>query len=360
MAFAWIFESNFEQGDSSDWDSETDSANQLDFPHYSELAQYPDSLHTPYSGAYCMRLQLTGGTADAIVLEADINIGNAVTTAFSFDIQFSKNFASSSGTDVVHLLELTGSGTAVTGVIGFDVAVTAADGTLGTIRMGIGDNGTSGAVADTFASTPIERGQWYTIENVITLNTGGTGTSNLFITKAGDPAQLTADIARTSRDMIVVTDGEFGLQAHDATTTGTILLDNFIQDDLRVFPRERHPLAPLFTKSGHAFVGRGWINSAALLTDETTNIMRLWDTDIADVSATQSFKLEFDVDGTAGSFDGPVYFQHGCFVELSGTDPRGQVFLADVSGHPGIVGPTYYKSDALVRRLGLARKGPAP
>ena len=35
MAFPWIFHSNFESGNNSEWDSETDTGAQLDFPHYS-------------------------------------------------------------------------------------------------------------------------------------------------------------------------------------------------------------------------------------------------------------------------------------------------------------------------------------
>ncbi len=353
MAFPWIFESTFEQGSNGEWDSETDTASQLSFPHYSELSRHPTSNFAPFSGAYCCMASLTGGTADAILLEGDINIANTITSAFAFNILFSNDFASSSGTDVIHLLELTGSGTAVTGVIGCDVAVTAADGTLGTIRIGIGDNGTSGAVADTFASTPIERGQWYTIENVITLNTGGSGTSDLYITKAGDAAQATADIARTSRDMIVVTDGEFGMQAHASTTTGFILLDNFIQDDLRIYvPRESYPREVLLTKSGHAFVGPGEVSQIQLLSGPgADNVLTVYDTDIANTNSASNMMVELK------NLTNNEIVQHnpangrvtrGCYVSLSGTSPRALVTINKASA---------YWSAANVRLHGSKRHG---
>ena len=71
MAYPFVFHSNFEQGDNSEWDSQTDTAtpDQMDFPHFSTLAKLPDSSLAPYSGAYCARIRLTGETADAVLVE---------------------------------------------------------------------------------------------------------------------------------------------------------------------------------------------------------------------------------------------------------------------------------------------------
>ena len=345
MAFPWIFESNFELGTNADWDSEQDSDGVLDFPSYSELALSPWSTSTPYTGANCMRILLDGvAQSDTTVTEADINIADTVTNSFHFNIWFSSDFTATAD-DTFPFLEL--QGTAVTGAVGARI-VAATD----VINMGIGSSST-GTVPSQFASLAMERNQWYTIEATFNIETNASGTADLYITKAGDVAQTTADASLTSVTNVAVTDGVFGIQDHEATTTGTILLDNFIQDDARVFPFPRYPLHPIFTMSGHAFVGPGHLDIAGLLTDEATNIMRLWDTDTANTDATQTFVVELDIDGTFTSFAGPIKFQSGCYVELSGTDPRGEVVLTQDSDRPGVLGPRYH-SDAGVRRWGLS------
>jgi len=345
MAFPWIFHSNFEAGTNAEWDSESDTDGIIDFPHYSELARFPWSTCTPYWGAYCARIVPAGGTNDATLTEADINVADTVTSHFHFNIWFGPDFVATAD-DTFVLLELQGAASAVVVSLGARY-VAATD----VINIGVG-SATTGAVPSTFAGLNMLRNTWYTIEMTVNLQTNATGTIDVFITKANDAAQTTADIALTSQDHVAVTDGIFGLQDHLSTTTGTILLDNFIQDEGRIFPVSRYPLHPVLTKSGHAFVGPGHLDIAGLLTDEVNNIMRLWDTDTADTNATQSFVVELDINGTFTSFAGPIKFKNGCYVELSGTDPRGEVILTQDSDRPGVIGPRYH-SDANVRRWGL-------
>jgi hypothetical protein len=319
MAFPWIFEENFEDGTLGNFNSETDSASQLDIPHYTELARSPHSTSAPYRGAYCARLVLSGGTADAIFLEADINIADTATNSFKFKIWFSPDFTATAD-DTAAILELEGS--AVTGSVGFRID---GDVAFGAINMGIGSTNT-GTVPNTFASGVIERGVWYTIEAIFNIETDASGTADLFVSREDKLGDKVAVASLTSVTNVAVTDGTFGIQNHAATTTGTILLDEFIQDDVQIFHDDiRHPQAPIFTKSGHVFVGPGWITGAALLTDEASNAMRLWDTDVANTDYTQGFVLEFDLNNQT-AYDGALYFRRGCYVELAGTNPRGQVF----------------------------------
>lgn len=346
MAFPYIFHSNFEAGTNAEWDSESDTDGIIDFPHYSELALSPWSTAAPYWGAYCARIVPAGGTNDATLTEADINIASGVTSHFSFNLYFGNDFTATSD-DTFVLLELQGAASAV--IVSLGCTITAS---TDAIVMAVG-SATTGATPSTDGTLIIQRNTWYTIEMTVLIHLTNAGTVDVFITKAGDAAQTTADIALTSQDHIAVTDGIFGLQDHDSTTTGTILLDNFIQDDARLFPTPRYPLHPVLTKSGHAFVGPGHLDIAGLLTDEANNIMRLWDTDTANVDATQAFVVELDINGTFTSFAGPIKFQNGCYVELSGTDPRGEVILTQDSDRPGVLGPRYH-SDAGVRRWGLS------
>lgn len=105
MAFPYVFHSNFEQGTNAEFDSETDTGSQLDFPHYSELARWPWPTATPYSGAYCARWKLTGGTADSVLVEGDLDVGDGVTRYFKWDMWFSPDFDATAD-DTVAFLEL--------------------------------------------------------------------------------------------------------------------------------------------------------------------------------------------------------------------------------------------------------------
>ena len=344
MAFPYIFHANFEAGDNSEFDSEADTDGILDFPHYSALSNIPFPGHVPYSGAYCMRIAPAGGTNSATLTEADINIADTDTGHFAFNVLFAQNFDATAD-DTFPLLELHGSGSEVVVALGARY-VAATD----VINIGAGSAVVS-AVPSTFASLNMKRDVWYTIEMSANIETNASGTIDVFITEAGQTAQATADIALSSQDHIAVTDGIFGLQDHLATTTGTILLDNFVMDDARVYPFARYPVVEIFTKSAHAFIGPGHVASAALLTNEGSNIMRLWDTDTADTNSSQCYLVEFDIDGNHTAFGGPLKFEKGCYVELSGTNPRGSVTMIQNSPFPGVFGPFAY-TDAMVRRQG--------
>lgn len=343
MAFPYVFHSNFESGDNSEWDSESDTDGILDFPHYSELARFRDSNSTPFSGAYCARIVPAGGTADATLTEGDINITDTTTNYFSFPVWFGSDFDATAN-DTFALLELQGAASAVTVSIGARYVAS-------TDVINIGCGAAASAAAPTaFASWGLARNTWYTVEATVVIQTGGTGSVNVFITKEGDAAQTTADCSVSTVTNIAVTDGVFGLQDHLATTTGTILLGGLIQDDARIYPDKRFSHNPEVRKSGHVFVGPGSIDSAALLTTGGSNVMQLYDTDTADTNQYAP-KVELDQDRNT-SFGGPMYFEKGCYVSLSGTNPRGSVNFWGIEADAGFVAPKYHSS-AGMRRWGL-------
>lgn len=340
MAFPYIFAENFERGTRGNFDSESDASSQLDFAHYTTLARYPWRC-TPYNGAYAMRLQLTGGTADAILVEADTNIADAGTSWFRFPVWFSPTFTGTAN-DTFAFLELTGAGSAVTVSIGARIVAA-----TNVINIGAG-GAASGAAPSTFMSGEIQRGVWYTAEAKVVIQTGGTGTIDLYITKDGDPQQVVAQVSITGITNIAVTDSNYGIQDHLATTTGVILLGELIQDDAQIGVQPRYANDRIMTQSGHAFVGPGWISGAALLSDEASSAMELFDTDRADVTTDSQPVVYFDLDNQT-SIGGDVFFQKGCYVRLSGTTPLGQVMLARASQTPGVHGPLHYSDPGLKR-----------
>lgn len=343
MAFPWLFESTFEQGTNAEWSSETDTVSQLDYPSYKELARYPWVVG-PYRGAYSARVVLKGGTADAFVNSTSITQNNAVTQYYSFAIWFSPTFTATAD-DTFHILELQGAANAVTSVIGARVVAA-----TNVINLGIGGAATA-AVPTSFSTLALERGVWYTVEAKILIATGGTtGTMDLYITRDGNPsAQTAADpsIATGTIQNIAVTSASLGVRNQLATTTGVYLIDRVVVDDARVYPAFRYQNNPVFTTNGHAFVGPGWIAGAAILKG-TSPVVTLFDTDSADVTSSQSYTNYFDTSNQT-SVGGHLYFQKGCYVQMSGTNPVSQVMLVQNDFTPGVFGPLYYDDSALKR-----------
>ncbi|KPK68182.1 hypothetical protein AMJ82_08960, partial [candidate division TA06 bacterium SM23_40] len=228
MAFPYIFESNFEPGSNAEWDSETDTDNALDFPSYKTLAR--QGLE-PFSGAHCMRLRAGLGTNDATVTEGDIDIADTVTRYFRFNILFADDFRCTATDASVSLLELQGAANAITASFGFKITVS-----TDIINLGIG-SANAAAVPATFSTQAVERGVWYTVELAVDIQTGGTGTLDMYVTRWGSTAATGAEAALATKTNIAVTHGVLGLQDHLATTIGTILIDNFVMDDARIYPQ---------------------------------------------------------------------------------------------------------------------------
>lgn len=344
MSFPWITSENFELGTKGSLDTETDTVNQLDVVHWKTLQNYP-WLVAPYNGAYCARVQLTGGTADAYYTETSVDIADAATAYFKFEVWFSPTFTGTAD-DTFSIFELWGAASAVTGSIGARVVAATNE-----INFGIG-SAASAAQPGTFAAQAVQRGVWYTVELKFACQTNGTGTADLYVTRAGDPEQVNPQISLTGKTNIVVTDGVLGIQDQLATTTGVILLDGFIMDDARIFPQPRYAYEQIITQSAHAFVGPGWVRGAAILSG-TSPVVTIFDTNAADVNASQSYKLYFDSSNQT-SIGGGLYFQSGCFVQMSGTNPVVQILLERDGLWSGVRGPLYY-SDAGLKRL--AREG---
>jgi len=341
MSFPFIFESNFEVGDNTEWTGgETDTASQLDIAHYTELSRLPFRTAAPSSGASAMRLQLTGGTADAFLLEGAIDIAAAARSFFKFAIWFSDDFTGTAD-DTFAIFETQGTANAIQ--TSFGARVVAA---TNVINFGIGE------VAPTsFGSLEIERGVWNIIELDILIDSGGPndGTIDLFVTKLGDKKSTTVHTTQVaSLNQIAVLQGVLGVQDHLATTTGTILIDNFIQDDTRVFPKaivNKEDI--LMTKSGHVFVGAGDVDNVSLLSGAgTDNVLTIFDTDDADTDDANNVGVELkntadnELVDPAGT---PIHFQRGAFVQLTGTNPRALVKVKHVDS---------FGTAAAVRRIG--------
>ena len=274
MSFPYIFESNFEGGTNAEWTTgETDTDAILDFPSYRTLAAYG---HEPYSGAYCMRVLSPGATpADAFVSAPECNIADTVTNYFRFNVFFDKDFTATAD-DVCAILELQGAADAVTVAFGFQIIAL-----TNVINFGVGGNN-AGAVPDNFSAVPVERGKWHTITMCVNIETDASGVIDMYVTKDGGRQGVVAEASDATITNIAVTHAVFGLQDQLATTTGYILLDNFVQDNTQLFALKRYPEEVVLTKTGHAFVGSGQIETITLHPGSAAGDIEVYDSDSAD------------------------------------------------------------------------------
>lgn len=343
MALPWIFQSNFEGGTNGEWDTETDTDGVLDFPHYSDLARLPWSQAAPFRGAFCARIKLNGGTNDATLTEGDIDIADGATASLRFYLQFGADF-NATATDVMSLFEFQQAGGTVEATLG--LRLTAVAGGLCTIEIGVGD----GTAPSDYAAQFLDRNRWYCIEVTMKCHTTDLGTLTLYIDGASMVALTTLDNAAA------VGQGVLGAQLHLATTTGTILLDQFSFDDLRIGPIvDRFPEQVLLTKSGHVFVGAGEVANVSLLkTTATDQVLKLWDTDRALTGDESKISVTlFSGGSTVEIIDPagmPVKVRRGCYIEMTGT--AGARAMVNICSAP-------HYSAANIRRLGLM-KGPVP
>ena len=309
MAFPYLFEANFETGDNSEWDGESDTGSLLDFPHYSELARTP-GMGMPYRGSNCARIAM-GDANDHTLTAGAVNVSANGTFGVHFALFIGKDVAATAN-DTFALLELQASATVELSV---GLRITA---TTDEVEIGVGETAPTA-----FASSTLTKGRWYVIEVTGNVDAGGGDDGDAELRVDG-----TVVASVSSLDQGAITDAVFGTQDTLATTTGTILLDEFIADDTRVGMDNRWSQDRLLTKSGHVFVGPGVVDNITLISGAGTDcVMELFDSDVADTA--QPFRARLantannEIVDPAGMPVGEIV--KGAFVSLSGTDPRALV-----------------------------------
>ena len=331
MAFPYIFEANFEQGTNGEWDSESDTGALLDFPHYSEVARQP-RLPMPYRGAYCMRVVM-GDTNDHTVLEGDIYIADTLTRYSAFYLCVGNDVVATAD-DTWNIYEVQGTASAVENAVGLRITAT-----TDVVEIGVGNTAPTA-----FASETLIKGRWYHIELVSVIQTGGTGTATLWINGVSSASVTT--LTNTA-----VIQGMLGTQNTLSTTTGTLLFDQFKFDDGQIYPTTiRYPESVLLTKTAHVFVGPGMVENVSLLSGAATdNVLSIYDTDTGSTLDALKVALELknvtnsDIVDPAGV---PLRLQRGCYVSMTGTNPRAMVKLGPCAG---------YSSDGAIRAFATRR-----
>lgn len=334
MAFPFLSEAGFEDGSRGHFDVETDTESRLDFPHYSELARYV-GLPAPWRGAYCMRVSLLndGSPADAYVQETGSwDLAAAATHFVRLMFYVSRDIVMANN-DEFAILQLWSGASTVEG--GAYINFTTANG----LRIGIGET-----AATSFR--PLTPGAWHCLELkfVIDSGVGNDGTIDAWL----DGAAFTQV---TALDQGAITSGVVGVLSQDVgTTAGTVLFDDIIGDDARIFPPiERFPQQVLLTQSGHLFVGSGEIEKLDLLSGGgTDNVLQVYDTDRAytsDASAVVHESKNVSNNEPVQMADSPIRVHRGAYISLTGTNPRALAKIKWANSY----------SDGAIRLQGLAR-----
>lgn len=314
MAFPYLSDANFSSGILSPFQVETDTEGRLDFPHYSELARTP-GVPMPWRGAYCMRVKLAndGTPANALLQETgswDLSASGTIFIRFMFYMSSDYVMAD---TDEFAILQLWSATNTVEG--GVYVNYTTANG----LRLGIGETSASSFLA-------LTTGEWHCIEfkAVIDSGVGNDGTLDGWLDN-------TAFTQVTTLDQDAITSGVVGAIGQDAgTTKGNLYFGEIVADDARIgTPVERFPQPMLLTASHHAFVGPGEICDVQLLSGAATdNVLQIFDTDTG--YTTDPTNVVLELKNTANSqtvdiSDAGRRVKRGCYVSLTGTNPRAMI-----------------------------------
>ena len=333
MAFPWTYFENFELGTRGQFDAETDTDVKLSFPHYSELAR-SQGLPAPYKGAYCMGVDLQLGTSDAYVQEtAGFDIAQAAALFGSFKLWVDKNIVMAN-TDEFAILQFWSSTNTVEG--GIYINFTTANG----FRIGIGKDTSA---ASSFVK--LELGKWIHVSWEFNPAAGSASTLDMQVD----------DVAATQLGTFTsaaITSAVFGTIAIDSgTTAGWVLFDEIKADDARIRPtKDRFTKTVLMTRSGHAFVGQGALDNISLLDGGSgDSVVSVFDTDVADTNDAGNIAVELkstandEIVDPAGM---PALIKRGCYVSMSGTNPRAIVQIGRAVA---------WGSDGAVRSYGARR-----
>lgn len=313
MAPPYTFQSNWEDGTLSPWDSETDTESKLNILHYTQLFASP-VREMPWRGAYAPHIDLSLGTADAYFEEAVAVVANAVRfVRFYFYAQGLTMAAS----DRFTLFTLQSAGPVSEVVI--DIRNNA-----GVIEILAAETG----AAATVRAAQLIQNQWHAVELRADIDAGGgnDGTIDFYL----DGRQVSTQLG--SLDQADIAQMRLGAMGIDAgTTAGHLLFDEFVFDDARVYPFDgRYSLPRELTQTTHVAVGPGQVEDVYLRDGGSADaILTLYDTDIADISAGLVIS---PLDYTSGYRFGDPWlsggtFKRGCYAVLSGTNPRAFIGL---------------------------------
>jgi hypothetical protein len=216
-----------------------------------------------------------------------------------------------------------------TNQMGFGIRVRSSDNGLRWFT----DSDVTGGSRQVNGEVEVFRGRWYWVEMLLNPDAAGQGSLEMRVTEeatARTGAIINVDIGLSNTTGGI--DNVFmGVMDGNASTNGTILLDNFVYDiDDTVLASDipwHSQTNRVVTKDIHAFVGPGTIENASMQSGGTTEdaVCTIYDTNTAETDPSL-IRVELKNTGLLETVDlatAPVRFQRGAYVVISGTEqPR--------------------------------------
>jgi len=330
----------FELGTRGHFDAEVLASGKLDFVHYTTLCAIP-GMPAPYRGAYCMRVDLGTSTTDCHVQETvSWDIAQSAELYFRFMFWLGgigSQELTMANDDAFSIMQLWSATNTVEATI--SVQNTTASG----VRLAVSE--LADLVGASFA--PLSLNKWHSIELYANWDTSGNdGTLDCYLDGYGLTQITTLTQAAGTSGVLGVLDQDSG------TTAGICLYDEVVADGSRIFPPQyRFNPDMLLDGPGHAFVGPGIVDNISLLSgNATNNVLTLFDTDSAILTNHTKTRVELknltanEIVDPAGM---PVHFTRGCYVEMTGTDPRAMIKLRRAIG---------WGSDGAIKNYASKRK----
>jgi len=313
-AYPFLHQSTWDDGaTATEWDqSETDTSNIMDAPHYKELSR---AGFAPWQGGHCLRMVLNGTAVSDVQEDSDFDTTTGNTIHIWFTVLIGADLSISDGDEII-LFALQSSGSANDVVFGVDRSGSQ-------YRLFAGETGATNTLNITRSNS-----RWYQIELTAVINAGA-GTLDWYVDGNLIGGQMTG-ITHAS-----IIQGLVGaISGTAANNAGTILIGGLIADDARIFPRERFPNETFWvTRDQTAWVGPCTLDAASVSGTSTNAVMTILDTDIFTSTGT-SFSREpvvyvrnITANDQSPGFNTPVVFKKGAYVQLTGTNPQAWVSI---------------------------------
>ena len=324
MAFPWIQHDNFEDGTQGSFtvvaEAIADPLGKLDFP-----GPQDDLNITPYRGGYVMRVNLDRGVTDAYVQhDTAFDLSPGQSKYMRFYLYLSADFKIAPGSTVQILTVFAGA------TLEFAVALTyVLDEQNYQVGFIIPDD-----LNQFLYGLSVFRDQWLCIQ-VVATNQPTTGSCWLH--------HNNNTIQSNRMTFGAFTHYRMGAMTQSADIRGTLYFDDVVVDDEKLHqPAYQDPTnlsneSLLFTKTSYIFVGPGELKSATLIGGAAGNSALFYDTDRRPYSH-HNLRASLKVSSAESRemIHGPIVFEKGCFVELTGaggtaaTDPQLVVMLGRV------------------------------
>ncbi len=330
------FEAEFETSGFDEWTSTVDTQPKMTVDHYVTMVRNLPNFSgvLPYRGAYAAHIDLGIGTTQAYMESTAVTANASDTIWVRFMLQITNNLVMATSDRFTLLSVISGAAT--------EEATISVLNNAGTIQLVAAETGSTAVGAST-RQAEFSRDEWHCVELGLTIDSGAAdGTIQFWL----DGFQQGATITGVTQAAITrIRLGATGIDA--GTTAGHIFFDGVVQSTSHeLVSHARYAQVVVLTKSGFVALGPGKIEEYALMPGSAVdNHMTIHDMDrqgLAQSFTTDMFGPELT---NTHAYEAKVfayskkdgYFNRGCYVRLTGTQPRATITLGHAQVGTGLL-----------------------